>query len=126
MKPLIVSALYCAGWVSFAQVPSVLSTPNNPDPSSLQTQMERMRNVLRDYGNLAHYHDEDVKLSTEPVPDGRVVFMGDSITDFWGRQHGNFFPGKPYVNRGISGQVTPQMLLRFYPDVIDLHPKVVV
>jgi acyl-CoA thioesterase I len=54
------------------------------------------------------------------------VFMGDSITDAWGRGTGEFFPGKPYVNRGISGQTTPQMLIRFRPDVIALQPKVVV
>jgi lysophospholipase L1-like esterase len=52
--------------------------------------------------------------------------MGDSITDAWGRGKGKFFPGKPYVNRGISGQTTPQMLLRFRQDVIDLKPKGVV
>ena len=53
--------------------------------------------------------------------------MGDSITDSWGRGtgHGEFFPGKPYINRGISGQVTPQMLLRFYQDVIALKPAAV-
>jgi len=55
-----------------------------------------------------------------------VVFMGDSITDGWGRQYSTFFPGKPYVNRGISGQTTPQMLIRFRPDVIALKPKAVV
>ncbi|MBV8069604.1 MAG: SGNH/GDSL hydrolase family protein [Acidobacteriaceae bacterium] len=52
--------------------------------------------------------------------------MGDSITDAWGRGVGTFFPGKPYVNRGISGQTTPQMLIRFRPDVINLQPKAVV
>ena len=52
--------------------------------------------------------------------------MGDSITDAWGRIYHGFFPGKPYVNRGISGQTTPQMLIRFRPDVIALKPKVVV
>jgi lysophospholipase L1-like esterase len=52
--------------------------------------------------------------------------MGDSITDAWGRQRGIFFPGKPYVNRGISGQTTPQMLVRFRPDVIALKPRIVV
>src|SRR5436190_23845570 len=53
--------------------------------------------------------------------------MGDSITDNWGRRYGKpFFPGKPYVNRGIGGQTTPQMLIRFRPDVIALRPKVVV
>lgn len=52
--------------------------------------------------------------------------MGDSITDGWGKGQAQFFPGKPYINRGISGQTTPQMLVRFRPDVIDLKPKVVV
>ena len=52
--------------------------------------------------------------------------MGDSITDGWGRRYGKFFPGKPYINRGISGQTTPQMLLRFRADVIALEPKAVV
>ncbi len=53
--------------------------------------------------------------------------MGDSITDGWSNpEFGGFFPGKPYVNRGISGQTTPQMLVRFRPDVIDLDPQVVV
>ena len=62
-----------------------------------------------------------------PAPgEKRVVFMGDSITDAWGHPAGVFFPGKPYVNRGISGQTTPQMLVRFWPDVIALQPKVVV
>ena len=55
-----------------------------------------------------------------------MLFMGDSITDNWGRQYGKFFPGKPYINRGISGQTTPQMLIRFRPDVIALRPAVVV
>src|SRR6516162_5798517 len=57
----------------------------------------------------------------------RVIFMGDSITDMWALpKFGGFFPGKPYVDRGISGQTTPQMLIRFRPDVIALQPKVVV
>ena len=56
------------------------------------------------------------------------MFYGDSITDAWGRRPGTgtFFPGKPYVNRGISGQTTPQMVVRFHQDVVDLKPKVVV
>src|SRR5262249_54591502 len=59
--------------------------------------------------------------------EARVVFMGDSITDLWQQpRYGGFFPGKPFFDRGISGQTTPQMLLRFRPDVIDLAPKVVV
>ena len=79
-----------------------------------------------DWPNLARYHDENARLPPPAPGENRVVFMGDSITDGWGRQHGKFFPGKPYVNRGISGQTTPQMLIRFRPDVIALKPKVVV
>jgi acyl-CoA thioesterase-1 len=78
-----------------------------------------------DWPNLARYRDENAHLA--PPPDGatRVVFMGDSITDFWPKV-GRFFPGKDYIDRGISGQTTPQMLVRFRPDVIDLKPRVVV
>ena len=56
--------------------------------------------------------------------ENRVVFFGDSITDIWKLE--DYFPGKPYLNRGIGGQTTPQMLVRFRQDVIDLHPKAVV
>ena len=79
-----------------------------------------------DWPNLARYHDDNAHLTPPAASENRVVFMGDSITDGWGRQYGQFFPGKPYVNRGISGQTTPQMLIRFRPDVIALKPKVVV
>jgi lysophospholipase L1-like esterase len=58
--------------------------------------------------------------------ENRIVFMGNSITEGWLTADSNFFNGKPYINRGISGQTTPQMLLRFRTDVIDLQPKVVV
>jgi lysophospholipase L1-like esterase len=79
-----------------------------------------------DWANLGRYHDENAKVPPPTPLENRVVFMGDSITDAWGRTHGKFFPGKPYINRGISGQTTPQMLIRFRPDVINLTPKVVV
>jgi lysophospholipase L1-like esterase len=65
-------------------------------------------------------------LTAYRAADKRAVFMGDSITDGWGRKYGKFFPGKPYVNRGISGQTTPQMLVRMYPDVIELKPAAMV
>ena len=80
-----------------------------------------------DWPNLARY-DKDNKTSAPPAKnEQRVVFMGDSITDSWDSpNNGGFFPGKPYVNRGISGQTTPQMLIRFRRDVIELKPKVVV
>lgn len=80
--------------------------------------------TLGDWAQLGRYAADDAKLESEPVPQGRVVFMGDSITDFW--HLATYFPGKPYVNRGISGQTTPQMLIRMFPDVIDLHPAAVI
>ena len=82
--------------------------------------------IKPDFPNLARYHDENAKLPPPAAGERRAVFMGDSITDNWGRRYGKFFPSKPYVNRGIGGQTTPQMLIRFRPDVIALAPKVVV
>jgi len=88
--------------------------------------LDQLSRMVNDYGNTARYAAEDERVPPPAAGEERVVFMGDSITDFWGRGTSTFFPGKPYINRGISGQVTPQMLLRFYQDVIALKPKVVV
>ena len=88
--------------------------------------LDQLSRMVNDYGNTARYAAEDARVPPPAAGEDRVVFMGDSITDAWGRSLGAFFPGKPYINRGISGQVTPQMLLRFYQDVIALNPKVVV
>jgi lysophospholipase L1-like esterase len=78
-----------------------------------------------DWPNLGRYREENARLAPAAKGEKRVVFIGDSITDGWG--HGaDFFPGKPYINRGISGQTTPQMLVRFRQDVIALKPKAVV
>jgi len=114
----------CACTAQTGTGPSTAAPP--PPVTNLQRQLDRLENTLHDYGNLARYHDEDMKLSAPAPGEDRVVFLGDSITDFWGRRGAPFFPGKPYVNRGISGQVTPQMLIRFRQDVINLKPKVVV
>src|SRR5262249_31546559 len=82
---------------------------------------------LRDWPALGRYRDDNRSLTPPAASENRVVFMGDSITDLWQQpRYGGFFPGKPYVDRGISAQTTPQMLLRFRPDVIDLKPKAVV
>jgi lysophospholipase L1-like esterase len=80
--------------------------------------------LLVDFGGLAHFKEADAMLGAPKSGEDRVVFMGDSITQGWKLDEA--FPGKPYVNRGISGQTTPQMLVRFRRDVIDLKPKVVV
>jgi len=79
---------------------------------------------LQDWNQLGRYHDDDMQREAQPPDPHRVVFLGDSITDGW--DLARFFPGKPYVNRGISGQTTPQMLVRLFPDVIDLKPAALV
>ncbi|MFL6451721.1 MAG: SGNH/GDSL hydrolase family protein [Bryobacteraceae bacterium] len=96
------------------------------DAAQLQAQLARDEKILQDWANLSRYRAENAQLPGPGETENRVVFMGDSITDAWGRSRGVFFPGKPYINRGISGQTTPQMLVRFRPDVIALKPKVVV
>jgi lysophospholipase L1-like esterase len=85
------------------------------------------KQLLNDFGWLERYHDADVALGPPAAGENRVVFMGDSITEGWHfDKPGGDFASKPYVNRGISGQTSPQMLVRFRQDVIDLQPKVVV
>jgi acyl-CoA thioesterase I len=85
------------------------------------------RQLKEDWPWLGHFKDANAKLAPPAAGENRVVFMGDSITEGWKIEgpEGSF-PGKPYINRGISGQTTPQMVLRFRQDVIDLKPKVVV
>jgi len=75
---------------------------------------------LQDWNQLGRYYADNQRLKQLPPEPGRVIFLGDSITDGW--KLAQFFPGKPYVNRGISGQTTPQMLVRMFPDVIALKP----
>ena len=84
------------------------------------------KSTAQDLGNLAKYENENTLLSPKQVGEKRIVLMGDSITEFWLPIHPEFFAGKSYIDRGISGQTTPQMLIRFRPDVINLQPDVVV
>ncbi len=104
---------------------AAVALPQSPEANAQA--VTEMRAKLADWPQLARYGAED---GYTPPPAGgekRVVFYGDSITDGWGRRPntGTFFPGKPYVNRGISGQTTPQMLVRFEQDVVKLRPAVV-
>ena len=80
----------------------------------------------QDWANTTRFKDENAKLGLPVSGEKRVVFMGNSITEGWIRTSPEFFTGKSYVNRGISGQTTPQMLVRFRPDVINLKPALVV
>jgi cephalosporin-C deacetylase len=82
--------------------------------------------IHNDWAEMKRYRDDDAKVDPPGKGENRVVFMGDSITDGWIRQAPEFFQAKPYFDRGISGQTTPQMLVRFRQDVVNLHPKVVV
>src|SRR3954468_4063528 len=113
--------LLAASGLLFAQAPA----PSD-DLANLKTQLERSEKTLKDWPNLARCAADNATVQAPKPGEDRVVFMGDSITDGWGRKYGKFFPGKPYINRGISGQTTPQMLLRFRADVIAHKPKLVV
>ncbi|HMD41327.1 MAG TPA: SGNH/GDSL hydrolase family protein [Candidatus Acidoferrum sp.] len=128
---------------AFGQTPAPASTPAQetkaPDPhqafweSRNPYEKSLVEQRYTDWSFLAKYRDADKALPPPASGDARVVFLGDSITEAWGMKgtngapgRGVFFPGKPYVNRGISGQTSPQMLVRFRQDVIELKPKVVV
>jgi lysophospholipase L1-like esterase len=111
---------------ALAQQPAPQGPPSIPSTGFAgldQYRASRIAVFTNDFGQLARYHDANAAL-TPPAPgENRVVFFGDSITDIWHLDE--YFPGKSYINRGIGGQTTPQMLVRFRQDVIDLHPKVV-
>jgi acyl-CoA thioesterase I len=103
---------------------SVPSTPSTGAAGLDEYRASRIAIYMDDFGQLARYRDADYALGLPAAGEKRVVFLGDSITDYW--RLADYFPGKPYINRGIDGQTTPQMLVRFRQDVIDLHAKVVV
>ena len=111
---------------ALAQQPSPPALQTNPTGAERlnQWRLSRLPILMDDFGELSRYRDANTALPPPARGETRVVFFGDSITDHW--KLDGYFPGKPYINRGISGQTTPQMLIRFRPDVIDLHPKVVV
>ena len=100
--------------------------PTQP-PAQLTERQRAADSALRnDWANLGRYREANTKLGSPAAGEQRVVFMGNSITEAWARFFSDEFPGKPYVGRGISGQTTPQMLVRFRQDVIALKPAVVV
>jgi len=118
-------------WILLATVfAGTLWTQTASTPVATQSEADRQRDrmvkELADWPDLARYREANAELQPPKPGEQRVVFLGASITDFWGRKYGEFFPGKPYVNRGISGQVTSQMLVRFQQDVVHLHPAAVI
>ena len=122
--PLFI-AVVLPTFAAFAQQPAPApSIPTTGFAGLDKYRASRIAVFTDDYGQLARYREADAALGPPPAGENRIVFFGDSITDIWHLDQ--YFPGKPYVNRGIGGQTTPQMLVRFRQDVIDLHPKVVV
>ncbi|MEC9456798.1 MAG: SGNH/GDSL hydrolase family protein [Candidatus Neomarinimicrobiota bacterium] len=79
-----------------------------------------------DWANLGYYEKRNRELGFPDENEKRIVFMGDSITEEWGNLYPEFFSGNYYINRGIGGQTTPQMLIRFKPDAIDLNPHAII
>jgi lysophospholipase L1-like esterase len=128
---LLLAILSATAAVAHPQQTPAPGTPANTEACAelpaLQKQLDYTNGRLQDWAQLVRYRQANASVK-DPAPDeARVVFMGDSITDIWQNPPaGGFFPGKPYLDRGIGGQTTPQMVVRFRPDVIDLQPRVVV
>ena len=119
--PVVLLSMVCSG----------LAAPQAPvDPAAriaeLEQRVARYLRLLGDWGGLTRYGSADAELRPPAPGEQRVVFIGDDITEAWGEGGARFFPGKPYLNRGIARQATPQMLVRFRQDVIALKPSVVV
>ena len=106
------------------------SAPPAPAPAPTSTltpgQVAALDRIRNDWPQLGRYREENAKLAPPATGEDRVVFYGNSITEGWAPRFATLFPGKPYIGRGISGQTTPQMLVRFRQDVVALKPKVVV
>jgi lysophospholipase L1-like esterase len=94
--------------------------------ASLEQQIAVYKHLLGDWAGLSRYGSDDAELPPPAAGESRVVFIGDQIVESWGADGRAFFSGRPYLNRGITGQTTGQMLVRFRQDVIALKPKVVV
>ena len=107
-----------------AQQQAAPTIPSTGHAGLDQYRSSRIAVFTDDYGQLQRYRADDATVKAMPDNKNRVIFFGDSITDGW--KLDNYFPGKSYINRGIGGQTTPQMLVRFRQDVILLKPKVVV
>jgi len=119
-------AFVVCGLVAGGVLRAQLATDFNPPRANccLASTAQSLADQLQDWNQLGRYFAANEELKRQPADPKRVVFMGDSITDGW--RLAEAFPGKPYVNRGISGQTTAQMLVRMYPDVIALKPAAMV
>jgi lysophospholipase L1-like esterase len=112
---LVVASIVWAGQTSQA-----------PAAVELQQRLAACAHALRDWAGLTRYGSDNAELPAPAADAARVVFFGDQITEAWGRSAATFFSGRSYVNRGIAGQTTAQMLVRFRQDVVALKPKAVI
>jgi lysophospholipase L1-like esterase len=125
----IVCALSHLIMVILLALPALAQQPTPRIPSTGFAELDQYRAsrisiYTDDFGQLARYREANAALAAPAAGENRVVFLGDSITDYW--KLSDYFPSKPYINRGIDGQTTPEMLVRFRQDVIALHPQVLV
>ncbi len=130
MIPLRSAAILCSAIIGAASIGPPVATAIHVQESRLTTaeleqRLAAYRRLLSDWGGLTRYGSEDSELKPPAPGERRIVFIGDQITESWGNG-GRFFPEKRYLNRGIAGQTSPQMLVRFRQDVIALKPAVVV
>ncbi|MCE1200429.1 MAG: SGNH/GDSL hydrolase family protein [Marinilabiliales bacterium] len=127
MKKMKWTMLILAGilWSGLTHAQNSSDAQPQKTMEQLQKENEQMLKQKNDWANFQRYREDNAKLGDPKAKESRVVFMGNSITDGWIRISPEFFEGKSYVDRGISGQTTPQMLVRFRADVVQLKPKVV-
>ena len=120
------SSIVLLGVVALAAAGAMQSRSDSTPTAALEQELARYRHILSDWAGLTRYGSENSELPQPAAGERRVVFLGDQITEQWGQGSAKFFPGKPYLNRGVTGQTTPQMLVRFRQDVIALKPRAVV
>jgi lysophospholipase L1-like esterase len=122
---LLTSAVCPAVWAQTTPAPPPAPTAA-PAPATTETQLAALQKKMNDWAQLSYFTAQNASLPAPAAGEQRVVFYGDSITQGWGRP-GNWFPAsKPYIDRGISGQTSAQMVVRFHQDVVNLHPAAVI
>lgn len=124
MKRLLGACLCCVLGVALGQAQSPAS--GSPSSAEMARQIATLQKKLNDWAQLGYYREANAALPAPAAGQDRVVILGASVAEFWATHSDVFFPGKPYIDRGIGGQTSDQMLVRFRQDVIDLHPAVVV
>jgi lysophospholipase L1-like esterase len=124
---LAVRRFSCKFLLAATLVPALAQSPDaDARVQVLERRLAADHKLLNDWGGLIHYGSDNSEVKKPAANEDRVVFLGDDITELWGKGNAAFFPGKPFLNRGIAGQTSAQMLVRFRQDVIGLKPKVVV